>query len=58
MSEEKLQKVANKDELKEGDMLKVEANGKQIVLSMVEGKVYAYQGQTNCFCCRVVLGKL
>ena len=41
MSEEKLQKVANKDELKEGDMLKVEANGKQIVLSMVEGKVYA-----------------
>ena len=41
MSEEKFQKVANKDELKEGDMLKVEANGKQIVLSMVEGKVYA-----------------
>ena len=41
MSEEKYQKVANKDDLKEGDMLKVEANGKQIVLSMVEGKVYA-----------------
>lgn len=41
MSEERFQKVANKDELKEGDMLKVEANGKQIVLSMVEGKVYA-----------------
>jgi nitrite reductase/ring-hydroxylating ferredoxin subunit len=41
MSEEKFQKIANKDELKEGDMLKVEANGKQIVLSMVEGKVYA-----------------
>ena len=41
MSEEKFQKVANKDDLKEGDMLKVEANGKQIVLSMVEGKVYA-----------------
>ena len=41
MTEEKFQKVANKDELKEGDMLKVEANGKQIVLSMVEGKVYA-----------------
>ena len=33
--------VANKDDLKEGEMLKVEANGKQIVLSMVEGKVYA-----------------
>jgi nitrite reductase/ring-hydroxylating ferredoxin subunit len=41
MSEEKFQKVANKHDLKEGDMLKVEANGKQIVLSMVEGKVYA-----------------
>jgi hypothetical protein len=41
MSEEKFQKVANKDDLKEGDMLRVEANGKQIVLSMVEGKVYA-----------------
>ena len=41
MSEEKFQKVANKHSLKEGDMLKVEANGKQIVLSMVEGKVYA-----------------
>lgn len=41
MSEEQLQKVANKDDLKEGGMLKVEANGKQIVLSMVEGKVYA-----------------
>lgn len=41
MSEERFQKVANKDDLKEGDMLKVEANGKQIVLSMVEGKVYA-----------------
>ena len=41
MTEEKFQKVANKDELKEGNMLKVEASGKQIVLSMVEGKVYA-----------------
>jgi nitrite reductase/ring-hydroxylating ferredoxin subunit len=41
MSEEKFQKVANKDDLKEGNMLKVETDGKQIVLSMVEGKVYA-----------------
>jgi nitrite reductase/ring-hydroxylating ferredoxin subunit len=41
MSEEQFQKVANKDDLKERGMLKVEANGKQIVLSMVEGKVYA-----------------
>ncbi|HZB98575.1 MAG TPA: Rieske 2Fe-2S domain-containing protein [Nitrososphaeraceae archaeon] len=41
MSEEQFQKVANKDDLKEGGMLKAETNGKQIVLSMVEGKVYA-----------------
>jgi nitrite reductase/ring-hydroxylating ferredoxin subunit len=41
MSEEQFQKVANKDDLKEGSMLKVEANGKQIVLTMVEGKAYA-----------------
>jgi nitrite reductase/ring-hydroxylating ferredoxin subunit len=41
MSEEQFQKVANKDDLKEGSILKVEANRKQIVLSMVEGKVYA-----------------
>jgi nitrite reductase/ring-hydroxylating ferredoxin subunit len=41
MSEEQFQKVANRDDLKEGAMLKVEVNGKQIVLSMVEGKVYA-----------------
>ena len=41
MSEEQFQKVANKYDLKEGAMLKVEVNGKQIVLSMVEGKVYA-----------------
>ena len=41
MSEEQFQKVANKDDLKEGAMLKVEVNGKQIVLSMVEEKVYA-----------------
>ena len=38
---EQFQKVANKVDLKEGGMLKVETNGKQIVLSMVEGKVYA-----------------
>lgn len=41
MSEEPLQKVANKSDLKEGGMLKVEANGKQIVLSLSDGKVYA-----------------
>ena len=41
MSEEEFQKVANKADLREGGMLKVEINGKQIVLSMVDGKVYA-----------------
>jgi glycine betaine catabolism B len=41
MSEEQFQKVTNKDDLKEEGMLKVKANGKQTVLSMVEGKVYA-----------------
>ena len=35
------QKVANKSNLQEGVMIKVQPNGKQIVLSMVEGKVYA-----------------
>ena len=40
--EEQFQKVANKDDLKEGGMLKVEVNGKQIVLSMVEGKGICY----------------
>ena len=41
MSEEEFQRVANKADLKEGGMLKVEIDGKQIVLSMVDGKVYA-----------------
>jgi nitrite reductase/ring-hydroxylating ferredoxin subunit len=35
------QKVANKKELKEGGMLKVEVFGKSILLSMVNGEVYA-----------------
>jgi hypothetical protein len=33
------QKGANKSELQEGSMIKVQPNSKQIVLSMVEGKV-------------------
>jgi hypothetical protein len=33
MSKEGFQKVANKEDLREGGMLKVEINGKQIVLS-------------------------
>src|ERR671924_2201755 len=35
------QKVANKKDLQEGSLLKVEPEGKPIVLSMVNGKVYA-----------------
>jgi nitrite reductase/ring-hydroxylating ferredoxin subunit len=42
MSEEKQhQKVASKNDLQEGGLLKVQAKDKELVLSMVEGKVYA-----------------
>lgn len=41
MAEEHFQKVANNNELKKGNLLKVEAKGEQIVLCMVEGKIYA-----------------
>ena len=40
MAEERFQKVANKKDLQEGSLL-IEAQGKQIVLSMVERKIYA-----------------
>jgi nitrite reductase/ring-hydroxylating ferredoxin subunit len=39
--EEQYQKVANKKDLKEGGPLKIEPNGKSIVLAMVNGNVYA-----------------
>jgi hypothetical protein len=41
MPEEQFQKVANKNSLKEGVLLKVETKGKQIVISMVGGKINA-----------------
>jgi nitrite reductase/ring-hydroxylating ferredoxin subunit len=41
MAEEQFQKVANKKDLQEGSLFKIEPEGKQIVLSMVEGKIYA-----------------
>ena len=47
MAEEHLEKVANKKDLQEGSLLKVEAKGKQIVLSMVEGKIYAIDGPVH-----------
>jgi len=34
-------RVANKNDLKEGGLLKVEPEGKAVVLAMVDGKVYA-----------------
>jgi nitrite reductase/ring-hydroxylating ferredoxin subunit len=37
----RFQKVANKSDLKEGGLMGVEIDNKKIVLSMVEGKVYA-----------------
>jgi nitrite reductase/ring-hydroxylating ferredoxin subunit len=39
--EEQFQKVANIKDLKEGALLKIEPNGKSIVLAMINGNVYA-----------------
>src|SRR5215210_6565482 len=41
MGKDRYQKVANKKDLQEGSLLKVEPEGKPIVLSLVNGKVYA-----------------
>ena len=41
MAKEGYQKAANKKDLPEGGLLKVEPQGRPIVLSMVDGKVYA-----------------
>ena len=38
---EHYQKITNKSDLQEESMIKIRPNGKQIVLSMVEGKIYA-----------------
>jgi nitrite reductase/ring-hydroxylating ferredoxin subunit len=37
----RFQKAANKSDLKEGGLLGIEIDSKRVVLSMVEGKVYA-----------------
>jgi hypothetical protein len=37
----RFQKVANKSDLKEGGLLAVEIDDKRVVMSMVEGEVYA-----------------
>ena len=39
--DEQYQKVANRKDLKEGGLLKIEPNGKSIVLAMVNGHTYA-----------------
>jgi len=41
MSEGQYQKVASKNDLQEGDLFRVQVKDKEIVLSMVKGKVYA-----------------
>src|SRR5688572_15464709 len=41
MTKEGYQKVASKNDLKEGGILKVEPQGKPIILVMVGGKIYA-----------------
>jgi glycine betaine catabolism B len=41
MQDDRYIKVANKKDLNEGRLLKVEHDGKQIVLSMINGKIYA-----------------
>src|SRR5215212_220999 len=41
MTKDGYQKVANKKDLQEDSLLKVEPEGKPIVLSLVNGKVYA-----------------
>ncbi|MDP9289240.1 MAG: Rieske 2Fe-2S domain-containing protein [Thermoproteota archaeon] len=39
--DEQYQKIANRKDLKEGGLLKIEPNGKSIVLAMVNGHTYA-----------------
>jgi nitrite reductase/ring-hydroxylating ferredoxin subunit len=41
MQDDSYIKIANKKDLNEGGLLKVEHDGKQIVLSMINGKIYA-----------------
>lgn len=41
MQDDRYIKIANKKDLNKGGLLKVEHNGKQIVLSMINGKIYA-----------------
>ena len=43
--EQEYQRVASKTDLQEGNLLKVEVRGKELVLSMVDGKVFAIENE-------------
>ena len=43
--EEQYQKVGNKRDLKEGTLLKVQVKNKELVLSMINGKIYAIDNE-------------
>lgn len=43
--EQEYQRVASKNDLQEGNLLKVEVRGKELVLSMVDGKIFAIENE-------------
>ena len=43
--EQEYQRVASKTDLQEGNLLKVEVRGKDMVLSMVDGKIFAIENE-------------
>ena len=43
--EQEYQRVASKNDLQEGNLLKVEVRGKELVLSMVDGKIFAMENE-------------
>ena len=43
--EQEYQRVASKTDLQEGNLLKVEVRGKELVLSMVDGKIFAMENE-------------
>lgn len=45
MKENKNTRVASKNDLQEGNLLKVEVRGKELVLSMVDGKIFAIENE-------------
>jgi nitrite reductase/ring-hydroxylating ferredoxin subunit len=43
--EQEYQRVASKTDLQEGNLLKLEVRGKELVLSMVDGKIFAIENE-------------